>query len=109
MKKIIDLAVGGESWDGFTFGPWGKSREWFLFTPDGARYAASELRALRDLTHDLDYLQTRVRELERLLGPGAVAFAAAEAAILRRAASLIERAIPRENTRARAAVVTLAR
>lgn len=92
MRKTITLATGGPSWSGWTFGPWGRAREWFLLAPDGTRYSAHEIRELTGLMLDVDWLRHRVRELEaQAVG---VRITLEEAAALRLAAATILNRIP---------------
>lgn len=96
MRKCLDLSRGGPSWDGWTFGPWGKSKEWWILDPNGTRYCASEIAELRAMALNLDYLQVRVRQLEErereLLAKLDRRFSASEVAILRSAAAILREA-----------------
>lgn len=97
MKKAITLATGGPSWTGWTFGPWGRAREWFLLAPDGSRYSAGEICELAGLMLDVDWLRHRVRELEaQAVG---VRMTMEEAAALRAAAAILARALPAPRAR----------
>lgn len=95
-KRVLDLSHGGESWSGWTFGPWGRAKEWRLHAPDGASYDACEIAELRARALDLDYLQTRVRQLEQrereLLAQLERRFSASEIATLRAAAAILRQA-----------------
>lgn len=89
MRKGIDLAIGG--WTGWTFGPWGRAREWRLHAPTGESYSAAEVADVRRLQLDIDYLRLRVRELEL---SQAATFTADDLATLRTAAAILQRALP---------------
>lgn len=97
MKKTITLATGGPSWTGWTFGPWGRAREWFLLAPDGSRYSAGEISQLPHLMLDVDWLRHRVRELEAQAVGVRMTFE--EAAALRQAAVILARALPAPRAR----------
>src|SRR5690348_6526961 len=86
---MIDLGVGGTSWSGFTFGKWGRARDWFLFDRHGTRYSAIEIESITAMTHDLCYLKTLVRDLQRYASPKAAHFTEAEARLLRAAAEIV--------------------
>lgn len=60
----IKLELGGDSWSGWTFGPYGKAREWYLFSPNGEKFSAAELLNVRPTTLDVDYLQGKARRLQ---------------------------------------------
>ena len=94
--KPVDLSRGGESWSGWTFGPWGRAKEWRLHAPDGASYDVCEIAELRARALDLDYLQVRVRQLEQrereLLAKLERRFSASEIATLRAAAAILRQA-----------------
>lgn len=89
----IDLMIGGLSWCGWTFGRWGRARDWRLIAPDGASYTAGEIGELRKIGADLDYLRSRVRELEQLASADAWYLAPADAQMVRAAAALLVRAL----------------
>lgn len=60
----FDFSRGGQSWSGWTFGPYGKAREWRLFAPTGEMFTASEILGMRANALDVDYLQCKARRLE---------------------------------------------
>lgn len=101
---MVDLSIGGPAWDGWTFGPWGKARDWRLHAPDGNSFDACEIAELRRALLDVDYLQVQVKILREKLEPGTVTFTASEAATLHAAAAIIARAMPRGQRRIRAEV-----
>lgn len=87
----LDLSIGGQSWDGWHFGPWGRAREWRLHAPDGAHYTAGEVGTVRAQALDIDYLQRRVRELADIAAPDALHFGPLDARALIAVAELILR------------------
>lgn len=105
----LALDGGGPCWRGWSFGPFGHAGEFRLFGPDGAHYTPDEIVQVRRLELDADYRQGRIKELEALTAPGSVSFSPSEAATLAAAASIIKRAVPRENTRRLAPVLNLAK
>ena len=105
-KCALNLSRGGESWSGWTFGPWGRAKEWRLHAPDGASYDACEIAELRARVLDLDYLQVRVRQLEQrereLLAQLERRFSAGEIATLRAAAAILRKVETPEKRKASA-------
>lgn len=63
-RAPVRLAIGGESWNGWTFGPYGRAREWRINAPGGCSYTVNELEDLRGLYLNIDYLQVRIRKIE---------------------------------------------
>ena len=59
------MAVGGKSWKGWTFGPYGRAREWRINAPNVCSYTTKELADLRRIYLSVDYLQVRIRKIER--------------------------------------------
>lgn len=88
----LSLSLGGETWNGWTFGPWGRARDWRLHAPNGEHYTADELLLTRRRDHDLNYLQQRINIIE---DAAAIYIPRADAAILREAASILAALIPR--------------
>jgi hypothetical protein len=95
----IHLDTGGPAWAGWTFGRYGRARDWRLFAPDGTHYQAAELAELRALVLDVDYLRMRVRELEARLDPGACVFSAEELRAVRQAVAALQRVLPASGPR----------
>ena len=84
---MIELSIGGASWDGWLFGPYGRAREWRLFDAVGTYYTAAEVAEVRELAADVDYLRVQlaaIRAQRAALTPD-------EAAILRAAADVLAR------------------
>jgi len=90
----ISLAIGGESWEGFTFGSYGRARDWRITTPNGETIQADELSSLRARDHDLSYLQYRAADLAAKLAGASMAFSPDEAQLLRVALQLMLRELP---------------
>jgi hypothetical protein len=90
----IDLSAGGDSWAGFTFGSYGRAREWRIMTPAGETITAPELSNLRARDHDLTFLQSRSAELAAKLAGASMAFSPDEAQLLRVALQLMLRELP---------------
>ena len=107
QRKAIDLSKGGPSWEGWKLAPWGKSGEMWLFGPDGTKYCASEIAAIREITLAADHFQVRTKELETLTAPGSVQFTASEAQTLAAAAAIVARRTPRQIARRISNVVEL--
>lgn len=63
-RRRIDLSIGGDTWTGWRFGPYGRARDWRLHAPDGAIYTAGDVGELHALQLDVGWLHTRVRTLE---------------------------------------------
>jgi hypothetical protein len=103
--NFIDLSAGGEDWEGWYLGPWGRAKVWRLHAPDGASYHTCEIEEVRKLALEVGYLQTRIKELESLLTPGHVHFHPSAAATLRAAAAAIIDAMPRQPARQLAQIV----
>lgn len=88
----VDLSIGGQSWAGWHFGPWGRAKEWRLRAPNEQTYLAGELLEFPQLLMDLNALQVQLRTLEALASPDAMHFGPADAALLIAAKDVIERA-----------------
>lgn len=99
----MPLDCGGDSWQGWIFGRYGRAREWRLIAPDGLTFTADELTSLPGLMADADYFRVRVRELESERDSQAVHFTAAEMQTIRSAAAILDRlpALPRLNQKMR--------
>lgn len=93
----IDLSQGGASWAGWTFGRWGKARDWRLVAPDDSNYTAAEVWELRALLVDLDFYRVRVRELELLTQKTACYFSDEDAAVVRAAVRILGAILPNRN------------
>lgn len=96
MKKtrIINLDVGGASWEGWTFGPWGRARCWRIFDPRGTCYQVCEIAQIRSSVLEIDFLERRVRELEGLVAAQSAYFNLQEIATLHAAVAILTR-LPR--------------
>lgn len=92
--RPVHLGPGGASWNGWTFGPYGKAREFRLIDPDGTTYTAGEIRELARLVVELDYLRGLVREQRTEAGKKAVRLDAGELQLLRAAVAILARALP---------------
>lgn len=90
----IKLDIGGAAWSGWTFGPYGRARDWRLTAPSGETFTAGDLLDARPLALDVDYLRSRVRELEALIERDNYSFSEEEAAALRAAADILARTMP---------------
>lgn len=93
-KGRIDLSIGGDSWAGFTFGSWGKARDWRLTTPNGQNLTAGELANLHAIALDLGYLQARNKELEGKMAGVTMALTQDESHLVRVALELLVRELP---------------
>jgi len=67
--KAIDLSVGGESWSGWLFGPYGRSKEWRLLSPEGDSIQRSELSSMRFVALDNDHLKRTLDRLSFIMKP----------------------------------------
>lgn len=67
--KRFDLSVGGKSWEGWLFGPYGRAKEWRLLAPSGDSIQAGEISMLRALLIDNDYLKTTINRLMFIMRP----------------------------------------
>jgi hypothetical protein len=90
----MSLSIGGDSWAGFTFGSFGRARDWRLHTPAGETLTADELVTLRARSIDLAYLQARNLELESKLAGAALALTPDEAQLVRVALQVLTRELP---------------
>jgi len=100
------MAVGGESWTGFTFGSYGRAKDWRITTPNGETIQADELTTLRARDHDLTFLQYRAADLAAKLAGASMAFSPDEAQLLRVALQLMLRELPVQIGRREARVTT---
>lgn len=89
IKRGIDLAGGGAAWQGWRIGPYGRAKDWRLFSPTGDVYTVDEVAQLGALLLDVAYLKGRVRELEQERD----GLTAAQLATIREAAAILERTI----------------
>ncbi len=64
-RAPIRLSIGDESWEGWTFGPYGRSREWRLHGPDGSHYTRNELADLRAQYLSISWLQVQLRQVKK--------------------------------------------
>lgn len=62
--KPVALDIGGNTWTGWTLGPYGQASDWRLISPHGEHFTSGDLSELRELQLDVDWLRLRVRELE---------------------------------------------
>ena len=99
-RKPIPLDVGGDSWTGWRFGCWGKAKEWRLTSPAGETFTAGELKQLRGLIVDVDYLRGRVHELQGKVEAHACHFSPDDVTILHATIALLGRALPAPRARA---------
>lgn len=99
-RRTIELHIGGPSWSGWRFGPWGRAREWRLCSPTGENFTAGDVADLRALQLDVNYLQTRNRELTAQLDHTACYFSGGDADTLRAAASILNRSFTTSRLRA---------
>lgn len=90
--RPIDLSQAG--WPGWTFGPYGRAREWRLFGPDGTNYTAEEIRSARGLLLDVDYLRSRVRGLQEKIDAHACHFSASDLEVLQAAMVVLAERLP---------------
>lgn len=97
----MDLAIGGPSWAGWKFAPFGRARDWRLHAPDGTTYDACEIAELRRMALDLDYLQVRCRDLETRVISTACYFTRTELELIASALAVLQRALPRAARQAR--------
>jgi hypothetical protein len=88
----LDLSIGGPSWSGWYLGPWGRAKEWRLFDPAGTFYFSDEIANLHHLTRNLNYLEVKLKELERYDTGDAMHFGPEDAATLLAAAAILEKA-----------------
>jgi len=65
IKTRISLTVYG--WPGWSIGPYGKSKQWKLFSPAGEPFAPSEIEAIRGYILDNDFLKARISALSGAL------------------------------------------
>lgn len=89
----INLALGGQSWGGWHFSPWGRARDWRLIAPDGASYTAEELLRVRSMACEIDYLRQRVALLE---DSRAIYIGMDDCTIIRDAVMVLDRVLPRK-------------
>ncbi len=90
----IDLSIGGDSWAGFTFGSYGKAREWRISTPNGQALTAGDLLHVHANALDLGYLQVRNRELEAKQAGVTFALTPDESHLVRVALQVLARELP---------------
>ncbi len=91
-KKPIDLGEVG--WPGWTLGPYGKARSWRLFAPDGTNYTEGEIRGLRGLVLDVDFLRDRVHAMQGQIDAHACHFTDDDLQALRTAMAVLTRRLP---------------
>lgn len=89
---MLDLSVGGVSWEGWFFGRYGRAREWRIHAPDETTYTAAEIANLRALTLDVNYLTVRIHELSDFASPDAMHFGPEDARTLLEAMEAVQRA-----------------
>ncbi len=90
-RRPVDLSGGGDSWNGWIFGPYGRAREFRLISPDGAAYTPGDLWDMRGHALNVDALRGQVRELEALTDATAYHFTAAELRAIEAAAEILGR------------------
>lgn len=94
QRGRIDLSIGGESWAGFTFGSWGKAKEWRICTPNGLHLVPCDLLQVQANALDLDYLRVRNRLLEAKQAGVALSLTPDESQLVRVALELLTRELP---------------
>ena len=99
-RRKIALDIGGDTWVGWHFGPWGRAREWRLCSPTGETFTAGDVADLRALMLDVNYLKTQNRELTAQLDHTACYFSGDDADTLRAAASILNRTLATSRLRA---------
>jgi hypothetical protein len=95
----LALDRGGESWRGWRLAPYGRARDWRLRAPNGQTFEAGELAGLHALALDVDFLRTRVMELEGYSQGASLNLDPESLAILRRAVEVLDKALPRSAAR----------
>lgn len=106
--RYFDMARGGSSWSGWTFGKYGRAKEWRLIAPTGETFSPGEVVELRELRLDVDYLRMRVRELEAQLEQQALYFTREQLEALRSAVAILDERLPRVSARRQLKVRKLA-
>lgn len=92
----VDLGeLGGDAWQGWHFGPWGRAKSWRLFGPRGERYEACEIREAKPLRGDVEWLRARVKFLEQRVRADAVYFTGEQLQALYAALEILAGALPR--------------
>lgn len=100
-RGAIPLDRCGQAWHGWQLARYGNARDWRLIAPSGETFEPGELLRLRPVLLDLDYLQVRVRQLERQVSGDAYCFTPEECHALVATAQAILRAMPRNITTAK--------
>ena len=99
--KPETLGHGGESWNGWRFGPYGRAREWRLIAPDGETFTAGDIQSLRGFMLDVDFLRGRVQALQGQVEAHACHFNEADLLALHAAIAVLGRVLPNERRRRR--------